>query len=265
MRIGLSLVLLMATIACPAVAQVEPRVAGDWQLPSSAGEPSKLLHIESDGRYRSFVNGQCVDTGMFTANNSNWSLKSDSGKSESGSFSMLGGNLKLHGGPFSGSWAKSSGAPSHMISTPTSPASSYSSSSRAPAVAPASSSQPWYAPSGSAQIAKPEVQPSSDTVPKSQTYSSMFRNGQRPELPGYNAPQPQAVQSTYSAAADAAYEAQRGSINSMGKRRVTPFDFDKWSAVQQMNRGRQGPQVVPRGGYIPVMKDNKARRFFQGF
>lgn len=42
------------------------------------------------------------------------------------------------------------------------------------------------------------------------------------------------------------------------------FDFNTWAAVQQMNRGQQGLQSVPKGGYIPVMKDGKARRFFQG-
>lgn len=42
-------------------------------------------------------------------------------------------------------------------------------------------------------------------------------------------------------------------------------DFDTWAAVQQKQSHAPGPQRVPPGGYIPVMKDNKARKFYNGF
>lgn len=42
-------------------------------------------------------------------------------------------------------------------------------------------------------------------------------------------------------------------------------DFETWAAVQQRQSHAPGPQRVPPGGYIPVMKDNKARKFYNGF
>jgi len=91
-------------IGSAAFAQVEPRMAGDWR----SGEES--LHIGGDGRYQKSLNGQVTESGAISANNGNWTLKSDTGRSDSGSFSFLSGNLTMHGG-MSGSWSPSSSHP----------------------------------------------------------------------------------------------------------------------------------------------------------
>jgi len=95
MKKSLSLFIALSACTLPCFAQVEPRLAGDWHESGPAGHFS--LNISSNGRYTRHHNGQS-DSGKITAHDGNWQLSSDSGKVESGRFSMLGGNLKFSGG-----------------------------------------------------------------------------------------------------------------------------------------------------------------------
>lgn len=100
------LVIGMIFCCSHAQAQVEPRVAGEWKVSEGNGQPAKVLHIGSDGRYQMTSAGQVVDSGRITASEGAVTLQSESGKREQGRFSMLGGELKMHGGSIEGSWSR---------------------------------------------------------------------------------------------------------------------------------------------------------------
>lgn len=89
----------------PAGAQVEPRVAGDWQLVGDG--QAKSLHLGRDGKYHITSNGQVVDCGSVSVKDGNVNLRSDSGKQDQGRFSIIGGELKMYGGGLDGSWRRS--------------------------------------------------------------------------------------------------------------------------------------------------------------
>jgi len=103
MRHVLPLATLVFLIGSAAFAQVEPRMVGDWHLSDS----EQSLHIQSDGRYQSKVQGRVVDSGKISATNGMWKLKSDNGRADTGTVSFISGNMALHGG-LAGSWSRSS-------------------------------------------------------------------------------------------------------------------------------------------------------------
>ncbi len=128
---------------------------------------------------------------------------------------------------------------------------------------------------------------------KSQTYHSLYGQAQR-SLPGYTPQQsgiptqtsqfgPEHLMPTHSPQQDLQPSTQNPNsipvtntspshnqtINQYVQKAAQTADpsvnFDKWAAVQQLApRNASGLQSVPRGGYIPVMKDNKARKFWGG-
>lgn len=305
-------------IGSAAFAQVEPRMAGDWR----SGEES--LHIGADGRYQKSLNGQVTESGTISANNGNWTLKSDTGRSDTGSFSFLAGNLTMHGG-MSGSWSPSSShpaasqaSPSHSFAPSNTPKSNPPPSAQnynPPAsehqnYTPTPSSQPYTAPPSSYWSSQPT---STSPDPQVRTAGPSFSNSQplpafpnarpfKPLMyvpgppsypPGYkplvdprpasvnppgwrppadhpndrgpnqdsngnwverNHPKPTSAQ--YINAADVKPNGRRGDLSS----------FEQNAAIQWQQRGQSpGYQRVPQGGYIPVMKDNKARSFWRGF
>lgn len=67
---------------------------------------------------------------------------------------------------------------------------------------------------------------------------------------------PKPVSNPYINAADANRNSRNGDLSS----------FEQNAAAQWQQRGQApGYQRVPQGGYIPVMKDGKARSFWRGF
>lgn len=314
-------------IGSAAFAQVEPRVAGDWRC----GEES--LHIGADGRYQKSTNGQVTESGMISANNGSWTLKSDTGRTDVGSFSFLAGKLTMHGS-ISGSWtpltshpAVTQASPSHSFSTPIHTTNSAAPSNTAKFNSPPSaknynspvaehqdynppqSTQPYTPPSNywSSQPISTSPDPQVRTAPPSFSNSQplpafpnarpfkplMYVPGAPTYPPGYkplvgprpasvnppgwrppadhpndrgpnqdsngnwverNHPKPGSAQYTY--AADAKPNGRPGDLSS----------FEQNAAAQWQQRGQSpGYQRVPQGGYIPVMKDNKARSFWRGF
>ncbi|CAN5310438.1 hypothetical protein BH10CYA1_BH10CYA1_60800 [soil metagenome] len=309
-----------------AIAQVEPRMAGEWHSTDS----EQSLHIQPDGRYQTKANGQVVDSGKLTGTNSAWRLKSDSGRSDNGTFTFISGNMHLHGG-MSGAWSRSASSSTSKGS------STYSAT---PHQITPSAQTPVYTPNYTPS--QPPTPIDSVTPPhNSQSYSSMYGHGQRPALPGYSAktegaqaastttetpttstaPQKKRWSKTISeyasgigsaaashvlgtspqmngsGAQGSSYSGSPGytstnnsgapprgdyvspywagvagehiSASEMNKKyppgRGMPYNqtTEHWEHVQQQNRpASPGWQTMPRGGYIPVMKDNKARRYW---
>jgi hypothetical protein len=355
MKHPLPLLIALCAGTLPCFAQVEPRLAGDWHESSPAGHFS--MNISTNGRYTRHHNGQ-TESGKITAHDGNWQLHSDSGKVESGRFSMLGGNLKFSGGSMPSALSKGGASHSPMYTPPVvhtqshvpaavqhsvppnqstapvqnlqavfqnnppvsvdvQPSIQQNVPAQMPAAQPPSlkatiknkliqtinsiptfnsnqSGQPIqsipsvnsipglssipganhipnipnipnipYVPTQVQQPLKQAIQ----QIPQSQTYHSMYGN-QNQNLPGY-APQQDLQPSSTSTSATTTSQtgptANQNNNAGYSKRIVTPYDFDKWSAVQQAQpRSASGLQRVPKGGYIPVMKDGKARRYFQG-
>ncbi|MBI1271944.1 hypothetical protein GC174_16075 [bacterium] len=82
----------------PAEAAVEPRLAGTWTRVDSAGQ-TVTFSIEPGGRYSKAVNGgRIVETGRLQMVDGNWMTCTESGRSEKGTFSIIGGKLVLRGG-----------------------------------------------------------------------------------------------------------------------------------------------------------------------
>lgn len=311
-------------IGSAAFAQVEPRVSGDWRC----GEES--LHIGADGRYQKSVNGQVTESGTISANNGNWTLKSDTGRSDAGSFSFLAGKLNMHGG-ISGSWsplssrpavtqvspAVTQSSPSHSSSTPSNTAKyipppsaqKYAPPAEHQDYNPTSSPQPYTPPSNywSSQPVSTSPDPQVRTagpsfsnsqplpafpnarpfkplmyVPGAPTYPPGYKPlvGPRPvsaNPPGWRPPadhpndrgpnqdsngnwvernHPKPGSPEYINAASAKPNGRQSDLSS----------FEQNAAAQWQQRGQApGYQRVPQGGYIPVMKDNKARSFWRGF
>lgn len=428
---SLSILALVSMASVPAWAQVEPRFVGDWQLEPTPDQPARTLHIDSSGRYQSMSNGRVIESGTLTASDGNWKLKSDSGQTDSGRFTVISGELRLHSGSLQGWWMRPQGGSAgtaagaaagasaaatgvrsssgRALGQPTSSHPSPSSNTRPVNYPPASNestpyfSTPAYAPSdpaynsvqpqsqrpgysshqnpsydphqnpsydprqnpsyGAAQ--NPSAQaPSYAPHPEGQPYTPQSPAFTR-QKPGYNIPgySPDMLPG-YSGQHDSgpprsgywntpehimrpSSRSPSGSSNWTGDRdenghpivkavpgdntieirtvrpgayispmwrqgppelrgpnwkyepsqpaqrppstwtpeqnHVTPgsnssasaspgeyqyppeqrkTDFDTWSKWQQQFRGMQGPRPVPKGGYIPVMKDGAARRFF---
>lgn len=314
-------------------AQVEPRMAGEWHSTDSA----QSLHIQPDGRYQTKANGQIVDSGKLTGTNGAWKLKSDSGRSDNGTFSFISGNMHLHGG-MSGAWSRSASGAQNKTS------SGYSAASHQ---AVPSTQMPVYTPNYTPSQPPTSIE-SVNPPQNSQSYTSTFGHGNRPPLPGYSSKNggeqapPTATEtapsnatappkkrwgktiSEYANGIGSAAASQflgtspqmngggaqnpsysggtqnpsyssspsytstnnsgapkRGDYHSpywanVPGRHINASDVNRvgtgmpanqttehWEQVQWQNRrSTPGYQTVPRGGYIPVMKDNKARRYW---
>jgi hypothetical protein len=311
-------------LAVPAFAQIEPRMAGDWQTAATDTEPAKSWHLGADGRYQTVVDGKVVDSGRMTARDGSWKMQSDRGQTLTGTFSLLGGKLQM-GGDLAGSW--SHGAPSSIpmsskplptsngtyktpnYSTPLTKAPTYTTPSYStPATSGAAAgisdvpASPPYAPGHEARNL-PGYSPEAHASAESQKEYNRARNEE-----WRNRPAPPGVKD----ATAEEYEAYRKSgtldfsksttVDKNGHRIYTVEDqlrdhpqtvyrvnandimrnaarnssgrgaayengtFEHNDALQQTNRGMApGWRPVPRGGYIPVMKDNKARSFWRGF
>lgn len=323
-----SLVILLLANANSSIAQVEPRMAGEWH----SNDSEQSLHIQPNGRYQTKKNGQVIDSGKLTGTNGAWTLKSDSGRLDNGTFSFISGNMHLHGG-MSGAWSRSG---SGTINKPSSASSDISHH------ATPSTPMPVYTPNYTPSTPPATIE-SANPPRNSQSYSSMYGHGDRPALPGYSsktdiAPTPPASSeasgsqvpgastkrkwsktiSQYASGIGSAAASQlmgtpppmygnnsqnpssggtpgyTSTNNSGAPRRgdyVSPYwagvggehisasemnkkygagkgmpynqTTEHWENVQQQNRpASPGWQTMPRGGYIPVMKDNKARRYW---
>lgn len=314
-----------------AMAQVEPRMAGVWH----STDTNQSLHIQPDGRYQTKANGQVVDSGKLTGTNGAWKLKSDSGRSDNGTFSFISGNMHLHGG-MSGAWSRSASAQGKAPSAFSSAPHQMTPATQVPAYTP--NYTPSQPPTTIESVNQPGSQPSPPN--NSQSYSSMYGHGERPALPGYSS-----TNEAARAASAPADSAQNGAppSNSSGPQKkrwsktigeyasgirsaaasqllgtspqsgggsgpsgsgytstnnsgapprgdyVSPYwkggehisasemnrkygagkgmpynqTTEHWEQVQWQNRpASPGWQTVPRGGYIPVMKDGKARRYW---
>ncbi|MGD9682223.1 MAG: hypothetical protein AB7W16_13640 [Candidatus Obscuribacterales bacterium] len=224
--------------ALSASAQVEPRLAGDWQT------GDRTWHLEQSGRYKCVQGGSVVETGHICARDRNFSLKSDSGRTSSGSFSVIGGDLQFHGGDM-GSWSRAASAPVAYQDVSNSRSPSFSPpASPAPPVVPA---PVRTAPSLSAPVTPP---------PSNMTYSHSFGHQGQNSLPGY-----------------APAQAAQTPVASPGQSRTSIVDKVKQFTGQYaggkngvVNRpATPGWRPNPPGGYIPVMKDGKARSFWRGY
>lgn len=334
----LPLLVLLSASTLPGLAQVEPRLAGDWHDSSPSGQFS--LNISSNGRYTRHHNGQ-TDSGKITAHDGSWQIHSDSGQVESGHFSMLGGNLKFSGGSMPSALSKGSSSHNsvhHNIvaphTIPTYQPQQQIPVSVQPPIQQPIQSQPQQPASTIPIDVQPGIQQNQQPVSLKQTIKNKLIqtinsiptfNSNQPGQPGQSIPSvnstsgvssipganhipnipnipnipyvPQQIQQPLKQAVkqipSQTYQSMYGKQNTLpgyapqqdlqpsnaqngptanqlnnagySKPVVTSVDFDKWSAVQQMQpRTTSGLQVVPRGGYIPVMKDGKARKFFQG-
>lgn len=317
-----------------ALAQVEPRIAGDWR-----DDQGRTWHIGSDGRFQASANGQVVESGRITANEGCLKMQSDSGRTEEGRFSVIGGKLQLHGGNLSGSWTKgpaSMSSSSQSQSNPVSPAltvakSSDDSGSRSSTPGktlsgsasvsgrPVSTQETYAAKYGSSSPSKGssaqfesksksasastednrrmisdeqriieavskrnnhfsydsatttqrvnQQQTSPAQVPAARNYSDAFKTDRR-ALPGLEP-------------ATADKGAAPNNTNSAKRPKTTIADFVKkkyseggsgdrsyynqlMSEQHSSTPHSQGPRAVPKGGYIHVMKDTRARNYFQG-
>lgn len=82
----------------PAEAAVEPRLTGTWTRVDTAGQ-TITFSIEPGGRYSKAVNGgRIVESGRLQMVDGNWMTRTESGQSEKGTFSIIGGKLVLRGG-----------------------------------------------------------------------------------------------------------------------------------------------------------------------
>ncbi|MCA9802808.1 MAG: hypothetical protein KC777_12625 [Cyanobacteria bacterium HKST-UBA02] len=241
--------------ALAASAQLEPRLAGDWQ----AGD--RTWHLEQSGRYKCIQGGSIVETGKITALDRNFNLRSDSGRTASGSFSVIGGDLKFHGGDL-GSWSRATSAP--VVYKDVSNYSHAPNYSHTPSYSPPASAAPPVVPVTSSPVTPP---------PSNMTYSHTFGHQGENSLPGYTpaaAPAPAAAAQTPVAAP---VQSRAASVVDKVKQFTGQYaggkngdTFAKWDAVQKINRpATPGWRPNPRGGYIPVMKDGKARSFWRGY
>lgn len=72
-----------------ASAQVEPRLAGEWQLEPGPDQETRTLHVDGSGKYQTVSNGQVLDSGTITLYDGTWKLKANSGYSDTGRFSVV--------------------------------------------------------------------------------------------------------------------------------------------------------------------------------
>jgi hypothetical protein len=90
MRSLVALVFALWISTAAAWAVVEAQLAGDWK-----SDDGTVLQIQSEGQYKKLTAGRIVETGTLTALDGKWNLRSDSGRLDSGTFSIIGGALTL--------------------------------------------------------------------------------------------------------------------------------------------------------------------------
>lgn len=305
-----------------AVAQVEPRLAGEWQLEPGPDQESRTLHVEGDGKYQTVSNGQVLDSGKITLYDGTWKLKANSGYSDTGRFSVVNGQLKLYSGSLAGKWLRTGGGSSSASSQaaqssqasrsmphtqmPQTPASvqnmvqSDEQMSASNADEPAAQQPPatgrklptWV--KSIPSLVKQQL-PNSMSSGNSSGTSSGASSGNSPaytrQLPGYNIPgyKPQRSLPGYDPAAFAGQSKNGNYVSTTPRHSQAGVEYRKvrpnayvskiWNpdgvegvapaqpkgTVTPQSSGYAGLRPVPKGGYIPVMKDNKARKYFQGF
>jgi hypothetical protein len=115
MRIFLALTVLFFSLINSADAAVEAQICGIWQ-----SDDGTILRIQTDGQFSKSANGR-TETGTITAIDGKWSLQSNNGKPDGGTFSVLQNSLTLRSSFTSTTtWKRSSGASSASMSAPTS-------------------------------------------------------------------------------------------------------------------------------------------------
>lgn len=107
MRIFLALAIVFFCSTLSSWAAVEPQLEGNWQ----SGDGT-VLSIKSDGSYQKSSQGRVVETGTLTALDSKWSLRTDAGRPDGGTFSLLKGELTLRSSvTATTTWKRASTAP----------------------------------------------------------------------------------------------------------------------------------------------------------
>lgn len=261
-----------------ALAQVEPRMVGEWH----SGESNQSLSVQPNGRYQSKVNGNVVDSGKITGTNGNWKLQSDSGRTDQGTFSFISGKMYLHGG-LSGSW-------SHSASTQTQAAMPASEPPNLP-----HNSQTYSSTFGHGQnnelpgyASKPREEASIPATPdaalppqkaKKGLFSGAGNFAKTAASQWLNPPENRGTASNsatnfnhgprgdyvspYWKNVNPGGHVNASDINKVGSGMPANQTTEHWEQVQWQNRpASPGWQTVPRGGYIPVMKDGKARKYW---
>jgi len=86
--------LFLHSLALPALAGIEPRLQGDWMM-ENASPQKTVFHVMADGRYRTTLGSASLETGKFDALDGEWSVRSDVGRADTGTFSLMGDMLTL--------------------------------------------------------------------------------------------------------------------------------------------------------------------------
>lgn len=276
---------LIGLSAAPCLAQVEPRLVGTWNMDVGGGSPPRTFRVDGNGHYETTGNGAVIDSGTISMNDGKWKMQSSSGRTDSGGFSIIGGRLQFYNGSLMGQYGRlSSAAPQITPGRPaaTAPQITPVRPAAAPQAGAATGQTVQYTESG---VEVRTVRPGAYISPTwrrmlgklkgTPTEWNPAQNHQTPGTGGANTagtntgvPSTGGTSTAGLMGTGATGATTSGATTPGGyqyPREQKKFDFDTWAAVQQMNKGQRGPQRVPKGGYIPVMKDNKARKYFNGF
>lgn len=264
------------TFSNAATAQVEPRMVGEWH----SADSNQSLVVQPNGRYQSKANGNVVDSGKITGTNGNWKLQSDSGRTDQGTFSFISGKMYLHGG-LSGAWSHSPQAaqtttaselqnlPRHSTSYsstfghgPNNELPGYTRKTIEEANIPATPETGALPPqkarkgffSGAGSFAKTAASQWLNAPNNSNTANTPAQVSNRPRG-DYVSP--------YWKDVNPGGHVNASDMNRAGSGMPANQTTEHWEQVQWQNKpASPGWQTVPRGGYIPVMKDGKARRYW---
>ncbi|MGD9680637.1 MAG: hypothetical protein AB7W16_05580 [Candidatus Obscuribacterales bacterium] len=116
----------LLSLALPALAGIEPRLQGDWMM-ESASPQKTVFHVMADGRYRTTLGSASLETGKFDALDGKWSVRSDVGRTDTGTFSLLGDMLTLRSSAgITTQWKRVGAAPGPGLQATVSTGSTYS-------------------------------------------------------------------------------------------------------------------------------------------
>lgn len=116
----------LLSLALPALAGIEPRLQGDWMM-ESASPQKTVFHVMADGRYRTTLGNASLETGKFDALDGKWSVRSDVGRTDTGTFSLLGDMLTLRSSAgITTQWKRVGAAPGPGLQATVSTGSTYS-------------------------------------------------------------------------------------------------------------------------------------------
>lgn len=91
-------------------ADVDERMVGTWSMTAPTGQPL-VLDIAADGRFATTSNGFLLESGTMDTSNDQWSIKSDVGRLDKGTYSLTDGGLEFTSGTTGTSkWARSKGS-----------------------------------------------------------------------------------------------------------------------------------------------------------